>query len=252
MSQMFKPGDLVVCVDDIDTQGKLEHGKTYKVIKSDAYFTFLEGLRDDNKGFYSGRFELVEEKPEETTKPQLFKPGDKIRCIAGYYELTKGITYTVEDLGTGLTGNKTVKLVGVDNYWNEGRFELVQPELVQEPSSKTQFKVGDICSAFGCEGRVVNVFNDAEYPIEVKFENDTQTCWFIKGGKYQTWHKTPSLVLVSRPKKMVTKTVEKWINVYPSHNSWTYNSEAEANNSVGINRIACVKLTGEYEVEEEA
>lgn len=176
MSQMFKPGDLVVCVDDTETLGKLEHGKTYKVIKSDSYFTFLEGLRDSNKGFYSGRFELVEEIP----KTQLFK-------------------------------------------------------------------VGDIVSAFGCEGIVKQIATLSIYPVQVVL-NGEHYHWFTLDGKLSDWHKIPSLVLVSRPKKMVTKTVEKWINVYPSHNNWTYNSEAEANSSAGINRIACVKLTGEYEV----
>lgn len=176
MSQMFKPGDLVVCVDDTETLGKLEHGKTYKVIKSDSYFTFLEGLRDSNNGFYSGRFELVEEIP------------------------------------------------------------------------KTQFKVGDICSAFGCEGTVKQIATGCTYPVQVAL-NGEHYHWFTLDGKLTDWHKTPSLKLVSRPKKMVTKTVEAWANVYahciPDLFNCKANAEARASNS----RIACVKLTGTYEVE---
>lgn len=179
---------------------------------------------------------------------QMFKPGDKIRCIAGYYELTKGITYTVEDLGTDLTGNKTVKLVGVDNYWNEGRFELVQPELVQEPSSKTQFKVGDIVEWCGARG-IVTKFDFGEH-LSVRVKFDDNSVWsFTRDGRACDWHKTPSLFIVSRPKKMVTKTVEAWANVYahyiPNLFNYKANAEARASNS----RIACVKLTGEYEME---
>lgn len=164
MSQMFKPGDLVVCVDDTETLGKLEHGKTYKVIKSDAYFTFLEGLRDSNNGFYSRRFELVEEKPEESkaVSEHKFKIGDKVKCIAAYYELTKGITYTVEDLGKGLLGNKTIKLVEAENYWSEDRFELVKPEEIIKPT----FKVGDVVEAFGCEGLVKQIAEGCNYPVQ--------------------------------------------------------------------------------------
>lgn len=241
MSQMFKPGDLVVCVDDIDTQGKLEHGKTYKVIKSDSYFTFLEDLRDSNNGFYSGRFELVEEIP----KTQLFKLGDKIRCIAGYYELTKGITYTVEDLGTGLTGNKTVKLVGVDNYWNEGRFELVE-----ETPNTQSFKVGDVVEWCGARGIVERLDAGTSYPITVKFESGAYNS-FTKNGKYYSWHKTPGLKLISRPKKRVKKTVEAWANVYAHCLPDLFNCEANADARASNSRIACVKLTGEYEVEED-
>ena len=114
--------------------------------------------------------------------------------------------------------------------------------------SKKSFKPGDLVEWCGARGVVTKLDFDEHLSVRVKF--DDNSVWvFTRDGRACDWHKTPSLVLVSRPKKMVTKTVEKWINVYPSHNSWTYNSEAEANSSAAINRIACVKLTGEYEVE---
>jgi hypothetical protein len=56
---------------------------------------------------------------------------------------------------------------------------------------------------------------------------------------------------------MVTKTVEMWANIYPNGNSVAHTSKqsaekaAEVNNIAGLtDRIACVKLTGSYEVEE--
>ena len=59
------------------------------------------------------------------------------------------------------------------------------------------------------------------------------------------------------PKKKVKKTIEAWANVYPK-GVWTlYTTEIKANNfneasmaTFLCNRIACVKLTGEYETEE--
>lgn len=176
----FKPGDLVVCVDDTETLGKLEHGKTYKVIKSDAYFTFLEGLRDSNNGYYSGRFELVEETP------------------------------------------------------------------------KLHFKVGDVVECCGAEGVVEHVYENVTYKVQVSFKDENNKIaisHFTEDGRLFHFHKTPSLVLVSRPKKKVTKTVEKWINIYPSHAGGFYSDEKNADEYAQQNRIACVKLTGEYETE---
>ncbi len=173
----FKPGDLVVCVDDIDTQGKLEHGKTYKVIKSDAYFTFLDGLRDSSGGYYNDRFELVEEIP----KTQLFKVDDVVE-------------------------------------W---------------------------CGARG----IVTKFDFGEQ-LSVRAKFDDNSVWsFTRDGRACDWHKTPSLVFISRPKKMVTKTVEAWANVYADNSVVIHRTREQANEMHVKDRITCVKLTGEYEVE---
>lgn len=55
-----------------------------------------------------------------------------------------------------------------------------------------------------------------------------------------------------KQKRMVTKTVEVYMNVYQNPlNNCVYESESEANVGTDGGRIACVKLTGTYEVEEE-
>jgi len=51
-------------------------------------------------------------------------------------------------------------------------------------------------------------------------------------------------------KKKVTKLIERWTNVYTDGIGFTYLSENGANADAGVDRIACVKLTGTYEVEE--
>jgi hypothetical protein len=60
--------------------------------------------------------------------------------------------------------------------------------------------------------------------------------------------------LPTRPKRKVKKTVEGWLNVYvnPYWNACFHLERDEADrNQIGCNkRIACVHVTGEYEVEE--
>jgi hypothetical protein len=54
-----------------------------------------------------------------------------------------------------------------------------------------------------------------------------------------------------KQKKMVTKTVEYWMNFYGSGYRLIYSSKELADRAATPERIACVKLTGTYEVEEE-
>lgn len=51
------------------------------------------------------------------------------------------------------------------------------------------------------------------------------------------------------PKKKVTKTLEKWVNIYSDNIQFWYDSEQEANDASknAVNKIACVNLTGTYE-----
>ena len=53
-------------------------------------------------------------------------------------------------------------------------------------------------------------------------------------------------------KRMVKKTVEHWINIYDKFNGCYYESEDAAKYGQDKKQklIACVKLTGKYEVEE--
>lgn len=55
-----------------------------------------------------------------------------------------------------------------------------------------------------------------------------------------------------RPKRKVKKVVEAWRNIYPDYYT-THESKRNADNCANRNTetiIACVRLTGEYEVEE--
>lgn len=117
------------------------------------------------------------------------------------------------------------------------------------------FKVGDIVEAFGLSGIVEAIGNSyGNPPVVVRFEGG-ETVFFLPDGKYCDWHKEPSLKLIERSKNKVKKTIEGWINIFPnkdpleSHLLYSSKEQADvfANKKL---RIACVKVIGEYEVEE--
>ena len=112
------------------------------------------------------------------------------------------------------------------------------------------FKVGDKVRAFGLDGVVRCITFSGR--VVVRYSDLDLDEIFTLDGKAETHHKEPSLILVERPKVKVTKTIEKWLNVYPSQSGGLiyYNSESTANLNASSDRVACVKLTGTYEVEE--
>jgi hypothetical protein len=79
------------------------------------------------------------------------------------------------------------------------------------------------------------------YEHVYSYETDTLPDWF----KSSTPEKPDN-------SKRVKKTITRWVNVYGigARNTWTYSSEEEADKSQLSDRVACVKLTGEYEVDD--
>lgn len=53
-----------------------------------------------------------------------------------------------------------------------------------------------------------------------------------------------------KPKKMVTKEITVWLNVYNHYDSTSHKTKQEADEAAIITRIACVEVSGTYEVEE--
>lgn len=109
------------------------------------------------------------------------------------------------------------------------------------------FKVGDKVDWLGWQGTVEKVHDDS-YDITVR-----DKCGFVrtfyKDGRYLK-EQRPSLVLIERPKKKIKKTITKWVNIYPDGCETYYYTKDRADMCSNPNRIACVELTGEYEVEE--
>lgn len=90
--------------------------------------------------------------------------------------------------------------------------------------------------------------------VQVYKRDDGYLHYAVKGSD---WAKSNSCELINEfessltlPKK-VKKKVEMWANVYPNGLTDTmYSSEEDANVCKDWSRVTCVKLTGEYEVEE--
>lgn len=123
-----------------------------------------------------------------------------------------------------------------------------------------EFKAGDIVEFGGLEGVVKSVGQYGAYPVNVIFRgvpNDDEAD-FTLDGRYIIQQTRPVLHLVSRPKKKITKTMERWVNMYGREYSECHDSleaaEAAYENRKRYlpqgDRDACVKLTGTYEVEE--
>lgn len=72
----------------------------------------------------------------------------------------------------------------------------------------TEFKVGDICEAFGVECEVIeiqesNLEDSVVRVIMTDGHHKGDSFTFSIDGRYANWHKTPSLILKHRPKPKV-------------------------------------------------
>lgn len=92
-------------------------------------------------------------------------------------------------------------------------------------------------------------------PIKIKFFSGM--AWFTTNGSELSHYNQTlfydeiSFAPPPRPKRLVKKTVEFWYNVYRDGFGNLHSSEESANLAAAhASRIACVHLTGEYEVEE--
>ncbi len=116
--------------------------------------------------------------------------------------------------------------------------------VVESASQKAgfQFQDGDIVE-FGGLVDVVRINTEEKlFPVYAVAEK------FTLDGKLYDHHNKPLLVLIERPKKKAKKTIEYWVNVYASGPVGIHKSKETADGCADIDRIACVKLTGEYEV----
>lgn len=112
------------------------------------------------------------------------------------------------------------------------------------------FEVGDVVSFGGEEGKVVEMLENHPYPLVCEFP-DVKRFYFLIDGRFAEEHTEPLLKLVSRPKKMVKKTIERWVNIYPGDGNFaTHSTEESADRHALESRVTCVKLTGSCEVYE--
>ena len=120
-------------------------------------------------------------------------------------------------------------------------------------NEKFEWQVGDIGEAFGVRCEVLEIKRNAEYPVVVRILEGIETGLTLLFTKDYVWHKKPSLIFIERPKKKVKKTIEvkRWMNVYQDGFTRIVDSRQYADSFVNNDRIACVELTGSYEIEVE-
>lgn len=77
-----------------------------------------------------------------------------------------------------------------------------------------KFEVGDEVEAFGVMGVVKHIYDSTnEFAIQCRFEygETFRNLAFMKDGRLQPWHKTPSLKLIKRkPKPLNFEMLVQW------------------------------------------
>lgn len=126
----------------------------------------------------------------------------------------------------------------------------------------SKFKVGDsVYDIRHGSGEVISNSKDHTYGIEVLLP--VGRFYYTTCGRAVWRDKNPILLTIEeamakgydvlKVKRKVTKTISRWANVYPDCVTCNdYYSKEEADSRANLSdRIACVELTGTYEVEEE-
>ena len=119
-------------------------------------------------------------------------------------------------------------------------------------------KAGDRVYSLICGWTIVTEVDlNRAYPITTPLKSGLSINYTLDGRYYLGDDVPQSLfwdVPQPRPKRLVKKQLEGWVNVYKRGNevyySSIYDTEAAAYDAADTDLIACVKLTGEYEVEE--
>lgn len=123
-------------------------------------------------------------------------------------------------------------------------------------------KVGDRVYSIICGWTIVTEVDlNRVYPITTALKSGLSITYTLDGRYYlddnapqSLFWDVPQFTLPPRPKRLVKKQLEGWVNVYKGDNevyySSIYNTEADAYDVADTDLIACVKITGEYEVEE--
>ena len=177
-----------------------------------------------------------------------FKVGDEVECVDnGVLEsvLTRRSKYI--NLQTRGDMICIVNDAGSKGFYLANRFRPVtsQPEYFSALNEKDAEKyIGKVMEFADRKEALKNVWERGIFTGRNSRVTDYS---FGYGGYYWQFCRTcPETV----QKKMVKKTVVGWLNIYDDGEQFFHASKWEANdNGKNRNKIACVKLTGEYEIE---
>ena len=123
-------------------------------------------------------------------------------------------------------------------------------------NAKVGDRVWEITEGWGKITEIIG--QDEGKTLAVKFDGGGEDEYWDDGKHYATdinpslfWDEI-KITPPPRPKRKVMRTVEVWYNAYSPPNTYcVYNTKGAADTCAdNERRIACVKLTGEFEVEE--
>jgi hypothetical protein len=116
-------------------------------------------------------------------------------------------------------------------------------------------RAGDRVWSVGYGWGTVESVSKGVYPVVVSFDCGIDVTYTFSGmprssGLQTLFWDEVKIEAPPRPRRKVMKTIDGWANVYPNERPMLHDSKEEADKAATFNRIACVKLTGEYTVEE--
>jgi len=179
-----------------------------------------------------------------------FKVGDKVECIKNELyadSLTVGKSYAVVE-----SDEFFIKIYDDEKEfykYRKFRFKLAEPEpqyfSALNASEAEQYIGKTMEFADGAHAKEEIWYSDklekikkADYPFKP----------FKTLGRYQQFCRTCPETF---KRNLVKKTVVGWLNIYDDGEQFFHASKWEANDCGKYrDKIACVKLTGEYEIEE--
>ena len=132
---------------------------------------------------------------------------------------------------------------------------------IVNPFDGSKAKAGDrVYSLQSGWGTVRRVLPDDSYPISVDFdEYEDDILCFTTDGKDgvgdaypDLYYGPPEIIGPPKPKRTVKRTLKRWVNVYANNSgNHSFPTKEAADRYSALGRIACVELTGTYEVEED-
>lgn len=132
---------------------------------------------------------------------------------------------------------------------------------IVNPFDGSRAKVGDrVYSLQWGWGTVRHIFTDGLFPIGVFFDEgaDDGECFTKDGKRFPTvqspdlFYGPPEIIGPPKPKRTVKRTLKRWVNVYANNSgNHSFPTKEAADRYSALGRIACVELTGTYEVEED-
>lgn len=137
MSDKFKKGDLVRCIDSV--LPNLELNKEYIVDDVEENYLYINDSDNIPQSWLHSRFELV----ESNKSGHNFKKGDVVKCIRGYGKLISGKTYIIVDVA-----DRFIKTDIDDSNdrpgWYPDRFELVSSAVTHKDLIDIVYKDDDL------------------------------------------------------------------------------------------------------------